>query len=315
MRLGTWAGILGLLWVGVVGCAVRSGTREVVPPVMTLKPAGGVPDGVPAEVVVLRFPGVSGSTEARPAGDGVAVTMFLPEGWQGTAGRLAIHFHTSPEFALGEHRRAGYRFPLVAVMLGSGSARYRAPFIDGTLFPQIIHRVEEALRDRGVPEATIREIDVSSFSAGYGAVRELVGQQLGKRLIRRIVLSDSLYAGLTSGVDGKGPRVVQADQIDCWVPFAREAVAGRKTFVLTHSQIHTPAYASTPECGAALVSALGLRLVPVGGGVGEWPLLARSDAGRFHVWSYGGTNANAHLVHPRTLAEVWRSVDREEVVL
>lgn len=60
--------------------------------------------------------------------------------------------------------------------------------------------------------------------------------------------------------------MVQSDQIDCWVPFAREAVAGRKTFVLTHSQIPTSAYASTPECGAALVSALGLRLVPVGGG-------------------------------------------------
>ena len=299
MRLAFRLGIL--LWaLGMVaGCAVRARVREVVPPVMTLRPVGLTGDVALAEVV--RFPV-----------DGVALTLFLPEGWREVSGRLAIHFHTSPEFALGEHRRAGYRFPLVSVMLGSGSARYRAPFLDGTLFPHLIAGVEEQLRKHGVPGAKVGEIDVSSFSAGYGAVRELVGQPMGRQLIRRIVLSDSLYAGLTTGADGKGPRVVQADQIDCWVPFAREAVAGRKTFVLTHSQIHTPAYASTPECGLALVSALGLTMRPVVDGSGEWPLLGRCDAGRFHVWSYGGTNANAHLVHPRTLAEVWQALDRAE---
>ena len=209
-RLGILVWVLGM----VAGCAVRAPVREVVPPVMTLKPVGLSGDVALAEVV--RFPV-----------DGVALTLFLPEGWREVSGRLAIHFHTSPEFALGEHRRAGYRFPLVSVMLGSGSARYRAPFLDGTLFPHLIAGVEEQLRRHGVPGAKVGEIDVSSFSAGYGAVRELVGQPLGRQLIRRIVLSDSLYAGLTTGADGKEPRVVQADQIDCWVPFAREAVAGR----------------------------------------------------------------------------------------
>lgn len=294
-RLGILVWVLGM----VAGCAVRPRVPQVVPPVMTLRPVGPVGDVAWAEVV--RFPV-----------DGVALTLFLPEGWQEVSGRLAIHFHTSPEFALGEHRRAGYRFPLISVMLGSGSARYRAPFLAGTLFPHLIAGVEEQLRKHGVPGAKVSEIDVSSFSAGYGAVRELVGQPLGRQLIRRIVLSDSLYAGLSSGADGKGPRVVQADQIDCWVPFARDAVAGRTTFVLTHSQIDTPAYASTPECGLALVSALGLEMRPVGTDTGEWPLLGRCDVGRFHVWSYGGTNANAHLVHPRTLAEVWQAVDRAE---
>ncbi len=300
MRVAFRFGIL--VWVLVAllaGCAVRARVREAVPPVMALRPVGGPAEGVPAEVVPLLV-------------DGVAVTLFLPVGWEASSERLAIHFHTSPEFALGEHRRAGYRFPLVAVMLGSGSARYRAPFLDGTLFPHLVAAVEVQLRKRGLAGAAVREIDVSSFSAGYGAVRELVGQPLGRRLIQRIVLSDSLYAGLSRGADGKGPRVVQADQIDCWAPFAREAVMGRTTFVLTHSQIHTPSYASTPECGLALVSALGLTMRPVVDGSGEWPILGRCDAGRFHVWSYGGTNANAHLVHPRTLAEVWQAVDRAE---
>jgi hypothetical protein len=294
-----WDLLVLVLAALLAGCAVRSRVREAVPPVMALRPVGLTGDVVPAEVVPLLV-------------DGVAVTLFLPVGWEAASERLAIHFHTSPEFALGEHRRAGYRFPLVSVMLGSGSARYRAPFLDGTLFPHLVAAVEVQLRKRGVAGAAVREIDVSSFSAGYGAVRELVGQPLGRRLIRRIVLSDSLYAGLTRGADGKEPRVVQADQIDCWVPFAREAVAGRTTFVLTHSQIHTPSYASTPECGLALVSALGLTVRPVVDGSGEWPLLGRCDTGGFHVWSYGGTNANAHLVHPRTLAEVWQAVDRAQ---
>ena len=36
------------------------------------------------------------------------------------------------------------------------------------------------------------------------------------------------------------------------------------------------------------------------------PLLQHCGAGRFPVWSNVGTNANAHLVNPRNLAEAWR---------
>jgi hypothetical protein len=39
------------------------------------------------------------------------------------------------------------------------------------------------------------------------------------------------------------------------------------------------------------------------------PLLQRADVGRFHVWNYAGTNAQAHLTHVRHLADLWRALD------
>ncbi len=92
-------------------------------------------------------------------------------------------------------------------------------------------------------------------------------------------------------------------------PFARDAVAGRTTFVLTYSQIPTPSYASTAECATGLMAALGLQARMVGPDAGRWPLISRCDAGQFHLWGYNGTDADAHLVHPRTAAEVWRTLD------
>jgi len=281
----------------ILGCVTRpQSTVSWDPPGMALQhPSDGSPTVV-AEQIQLDV-------------DPIRITLHLSEGWQPSAHRLALHFHTSPAFALREHHRAGYRFPLVSMMLGSGSARYRTPFLDPTLLPRILEAVEGELRSRHPSAESIGDIDITSFSAGYGAVRELVQQPGSRSRIRRILLSDSLYAGLVSGADGSGPRVVQPDQIECWLPFARDAVAGRTTFVLTHSQIPTPSYASTAECATALLAAMGLQAGIVPADAGRWPLVSRCDAGRFHVWGYGGTDADAHLVHPRSAAEVWRTLD------
>ena len=39
------------------------------------------------------------------------------------------------------------------------------------------------------------------------------------------------------------------------------------------------------------------------------PLLRRADAGHFHIWSYGGEDAPAHLTHVRHMAEVWQALE------
>lgn len=281
----------------ILGCVTRpEPTTPWDPPGMVLQHPSGVSPTVVAEQIQLDV-------------DPIQITLHLSEGWHSSAHRLALHFHTSPAFALREHQRAGYRFPLVSIMLGSGSARYRAPFLDPTLLPRILQAVEGGLRSRHPSADTIRDIDITSFSAGYGAVRELVQQTGSRSRIRRILLSDSLYAGLVSGADGSGPRVVQPDQIECWLPFARDAVAGRTTFVLTYSQIPTPSYASTAECATALMAAMGLQARILPPDAGRWPLISRCDSSQFHLWGYGGTDADAHLVHPRTAAEVWRTLD------
>ncbi len=250
---------------------------------------------------------------------GTNFTLFLPHGWTNVMSSntvLFAHFHTIAWFAIQEHVRRDAKEPLIVFALGEGSSTYRAPFTDPNRFTRMIALVESELKKRGAAaETRVAHIDVSSFSAGYGAVRELVQQPAAFQSIRRIVLLDSMYASLELEENGSTNRRPLAAQIDVWIPFARAAVRGEKTFVFTHSQVPTRAYASSFECAAALAVRVGVEMKNVATNSlpatrdPNFPLLRRADAGRFHLWSYGGEDAQAHLTHVRHLAEVWRALD------
>lgn len=264
--------------------------------------------------------------QAQPSGEqfqlddcGTNFTVFLPHGWTNALSSHSVivaHFHTAPWFAIQEHLRREAREPLLVFALGEGSTTYRVPFEDTNRFPRIIAQVQNELRQRsGNTAASIAAVDVSSFSAGYGAVRELVRAPATFQLLRRIILLDSLYGGLEPVREGLTNRVPLAEHIDVWVPFAQAAMRGEKAFVLTHTQIVTHSYASTFECAAALLKRVGVRPAEVARGSmsaadePRYPLLTRADRGRFHIWSYAGEDAQSHMTHPRHLADVWRALD------
>jgi len=249
---------------------------------------------------------------------GTNFVLFLPAGWTNTVSattHLFVHFHTVPWFTIQEHVRRGAREPLLVFALGEGSATYRAAFEDTNRFARVLALAEAELRARsGVTNARIGSVDVSSFSAGYGAVREILKSPECFRIIRRLALLDSMYGGLEPQTTGNTNRVPLRAHIDVWVPFAQAAVRGEKTFVITHSQVPT-SYASTGDCAGALLAKLGLALPPVSANSmpaasdPDFPLLARADTNGLHVWSYGGTDAQAHLTHVRHLADVWQALD------
>jgi hypothetical protein len=279
---------------------------EVVPPVMSPRPIAPSTTPPPGEQFQLSDRGTN-------------FTVFLPVGWTNTLSSnsvLVVHFHTAPWFAIQEHLRRNAREPLLVFALGEGSTNYRIPFEDTNRFPRIVAQAEDELRRRsGNREATISAVDVSSFSAGYGAVRELVRTPASFRLLRRIVLLDSRYGGLEPMTGGVTNRVPLAEHIDVWVPFVRAAMRSEKTFVLTHTQIATRSYASTFECAAALLQRVGIPPDKIAPGSTpaaaepRYPLLTRADRGCFHIWSYTGDDAESHMTHPRHLANVWEAID------
>ncbi len=287
----------------------RAAAAEPEPPALPareIKPLGRPPPG----------------TTVLQTNEGAWATLFLPDGWRvhpdGRA-QLVVHFHTAAWFTIEEHlRRAGTAstLPLLNFALGEGSATYGKPFQQPEHFQSWLRVVEKELVARGAPPHTrLVDVDVSSFSAGYGAVREILKLATNQVVIRRIVLCDSLYGGLAT-TNGLYPnRLVQAEHIDPWRTFAQAAVRGEKTFLLTTSDIETPRYASTRECGSALAAAVGVTFTNVSPNAGPaarepvHPLIRRADLGNFHVWNYAGTNAQAHLAHVRHLAELWQTLD------
>lgn len=291
----------------IVSCALltcHALAQSVIPPVMNkraIAPSTNELQGV----------------QVKLTDRGTNFILFLPQGWTNAVSSnttVSVHFHGAPWFVIQEHVRRGAKEPLAAFALGEGSTTYRLPFEDTNRFARVLALIEIELRNRGAAHARITGADISSFSAGYGAVRELVKSPESFSIIRRIALLDSMYAGLEPPETGSTNRRPSASQIDVWVPFARAAMHGEKTFVLAHSQVPTAAYASSGECAAALLARLGLKAQSVATNTlpasndPEFPLLTRADAGGLHIWSYGGTDAQAHMTHARHLADVWRAV-------
>jgi hypothetical protein len=284
--------IFAILMVFVAGCSSGAKVATLTPPAMPRRP-------------ITR-------PATPPGGQQVELekgyTLFVPQEWANSRHSscvLTIHFHTEPWFAIEEHLRRGLREPLLVVMLGQGSSVYRVPFEDGTWLAKLLARVESQLGTR------VKAVDVSSFSAGYGAVREIVKAPEYRQLIRRIVLCDSMYGSFAPGSTTRPA----AEHIAPWVDFAKMAARGEKTFVLTHSQVPTSNYASSAQCAAALIDAVGAaKVIEPRGAIAatldpEFPMLTRTDLGHFHVWGYDGADAQAHLTHVRHLADVWKALD------
>ncbi len=165
-------------------------------------------------------------------------------------------------------------------------------------------------------------MEISSFGAGYAAVREILRTPEYVDLVNAIVLADSMYAGFEN--PGGEDRRPMPGHVEPFVQFARLAAEGKKVFVATHCQMLTKGYASAADTARYLVGQMGGELSPVNGspetatpaGDGaaapadaEFPLVSRYDRGGLHVWGYAGADARAHEVHAAGMADFWRAVE------
>jgi hypothetical protein len=243
--------------------------------------------------------------------DGAYVaTLFVPAAFEPSeTASLTVHFHGEPWFVIDEHLRRGLDGPLLVCSFGQGSSTYAKPFLDVDRFGRMVAAVERELSGR------VRQIDITSFSAGYGAVREILRQDRYVDRIRRVILCDSLYASWDSAATRPGATSRPSEEhMNPFAKFVELAAAGKKTFVLAHSQVPTP-YANTAATAAWVIDHVHAPLVRVApddtpaARDDRFPLLYRADLGHLHVWGYGGTDAQAHLTSVRHLAEIWRALD------
>lgn len=250
--------------------------------------------------------------------DGLKATLFVPHSWNRKLGTIRVHVHTVPWFAIQEHLDGGLAEPLLVMNFGEGSTTYAKPFLDPEALPRWLRATEEAIGElQPSPdpsqswEGRIRGIQVSSFSAGYGAVREWMKQPKSRALIRRVVLADSMYGSFKPGEESK--RTPDPAHVEIWAPFARDAMLGKTTFVITTSQIAPNSYCGTFEIARGLVAHLGQTMTPAKSEAAakdpEFPLIERFDEDNLHVWNYGGTTTFAHTTHVRHIAETWRALN------
>ncbi|MBU0617888.1 MAG: hypothetical protein KKI02_09240 [Planctomycetes bacterium] len=276
MRLTATIIMLGFV-AATVGCAGhRSATSTRIPQ-------------APAED--LRF-------KLATVGD-VFVPGCLPRGAESVD--VVVHFHGAPQVVEREFTAAGLRAVLVTVNYRGLSSAYEKPFSDPKLFRTVLDETLAELKARELvsQDANWRHVCVSSFSAGFGAVRALLRVSEHFNRIDTLYLADTLYAGY---VEDGGRRKVNPENMRDFRRFAAEAAAGRKTMIITHSYLEPGHYAGTHETADDLIAFVDAeRRIVDEPGPASMRIISRVDQGNFHVYGCAGTTGEDHMEHLRNM--------------
>lgn len=216
---------------------------------------------------------------------------------------LFIHFHGGtwlPELAA---VKAG-NSAVISIQIGSGSGAYAKPFSDLMLFSRLL---AEAEAKAGMKFSLV---SLTAWSAGYGAVREILKVPEHYARVDRVLLIDGLHTGYIGGKPGQGSlqeSQLETDNLEIFLKFARDAVAGRKQMIITHSEIFPGTFASTTETADWLLRQLGLkRKAVVKWGPTQTQQLSEVRAGRFLLLGYAGNSAPDHVDQLHSLPEYLR---------
>jgi hypothetical protein len=197
---------------------------------------------------------------------------------------LFVHFHGAGWVA--ETAAARNDCAEISVQTGSGSGTYAQQFSDRALFGKMLR---EASDKTGV---TFDPVTLTAWSAGHGAIREILASPEYYDRVAKVLLIDGMHTGYTNGKPGPQESAIDPEHLNIFLKFARDAVAGRKAMLITHSEIFPGTFASTTETADWLLAQLGLKRRPV---VRFGPMgtqqLSEVRAGRFVLIGYAGNPA------------------------
>ncbi len=216
-------------------------------------------------------------------------TLFLPAKLKlRSPVPLLIFFHGGtwlPEVAAARRRMA-----VIAIQVGAGSGVCARAFADPQRFPNLLREAETRAGARLAP------ITLGGWSAGCGAIREILKSPEAYARVERVLAIDGIHTGYMSGKPGPLESQLETGNLDLWLRLARDAVAGRKRLIVTHSEIFPGTYASTTETADYLLAQLGLRRTPV---VRRGPMgtqqLSQVRQGKFLLLGFAGNSAPDHV--------------------
>jgi hypothetical protein len=139
-------------------------------------------------------------------------------------------------------------------------------------------------------------ITLVGFSAGYGAIRAILRHDENFRKVNNVLLLDGIHASyVPEGKRLADGGVIKADDLDSYIKFAREAAAGKKRFLISHSEIFPATYASTTECVDYLLATLGIRrTAKLKNGPAGMQQLSEVRMKGFQIRGYAGNTGEDH---------------------
>jgi hypothetical protein len=225
-------------------------------------------------------------------------TLYVPPKLRpGSTIPLFIHFHGGnwlPEVAAAKLGTSA----VISVQIAAGSGGYARAFSDAQRFKNLLR---EAARASGMKWG---DITLTAWSAGHGAVREILRHSELYAQVRAVLLIDGLHTGYVGGKPGPLESQLEPENLDIFVKFARDAVAGKKRMIITHSEIFPGTFASTTEATDYLLNQLHLpRRAVLEWGPMKTQLLCKIEKGKFRLFGYAGNSAPDHVDQLHSLPE------------
>jgi hypothetical protein len=245
---------------------------------------------------------------APPAGDRFTVegvlsrpiTVYVPPRAKGSPeATLLVHFNGAPYVAMHAAAAQTHALVLASVHLGSGSAVYEGAFAKAETLGRIRQAVADSLTTRRGSPVRLPTMVLSAFSAGYGAVRAVLGDAAEDSTINGVLLLDGLHvAYIPERTPLASGGVLDTARLAPFLDYAQRAIRGERRMLVTHSEIFPGTFASSTETADYLLEKLDLTRTPVlEWGPGGMQLLSSAGRARFLLLGFAGNTAPDHVDH------------------
>jgi hypothetical protein len=249
-------------------------------------------------------------TQQSPPGDRYPLplgTLFVPQGLRrDRPATLLFFFHGGewlPELAASQQ----HQMAVVRVQAGAGSGSYVQLFLDPTRFLSLIAAAESASHMR------FSQIALGGWSAGCGALRQILLDPASYDHVNRVLCIDGVHTGYAHGTPGPDESELDASNLQVWLRFGRDAMAGKKRLIITHSEIFPGTFASTTETADWLLREWQLTAHPVAQfGPMSTQMLSRVSAGGLTVIGFAGNSAPDHVDELHSLPEYLRWLQKNK---
>ncbi|MFT4589622.1 MAG: hypothetical protein ACI9VS_002276 [Candidatus Binatia bacterium] len=230
--------------------------------------------------------------------------LFIPAGISHAADEveLTLHLHGARELVEARFMDAKQPGILLNVTLPGLSSVYRKKFGDPQVFPRILEEARVELNARGINVRRFEKVTVTSFSAGFGGVREILKDPRSFDRIDTLIMADSIYAGY---VGDREEHNVNPAHMEDFARFAAAAAEGRKRLLITHTDLIPEGYASTAETADFLIAELGgERALSDETFADGLRLKSRYFARGCEILGFTGVDGEAHMKHLRRI-DLW----------
>lgn len=237
--------------------------------------------------------------------------LMFPPSFESADGEydLILHLNGNTDLVEQSYGFAGVNAVIAILNLGVGSGVYESRFEDPASLRLILSRAQTVMKARGLKNARLRRIGLSSWSSGFGGVFKILGHEEFFDRINAVVLIDSIHCGYSPYT-----KALKPEQIGPMRRLAEKAVKNEALLTIVHSEIETYGYHNAHKTTDFLLDWVHLKrrntnvfqplptieaMKNVVTNEYMKPLspLTEAHQGEFHVRGYDGSGPMTHMLH------------------